>query len=139
MGDAASKYVTRKEERERKSQFDCSFCGGMGHMYSGCVTLKQMIQEHVEQLQQQHTKEYREAQSHSVREVILERYGGDKVAHSRKSARPRRTMPENWERRSVSQMAQHEHQGQSQDLTTQEMSMSHQPWGNETPEMAAGW
>ena len=41
------------------------------------MVLKQIVQEQMELLQQQHTEEYREAQSRSVRQTIVEEYGAE--------------------------------------------------------------
>ena len=52
------------------------------------MVLKQLVQEQAELLQWQHTEEYREAQSRSVRQTIVEEYGAEEDPSRRGSVYP---------------------------------------------------
>ena len=75
--DTSPKQVRIKDTVPKEPVADCSFCGGTGHTYAICMVLKQMVQEQAELLQRQRTEEYREAQSRSVRQTIVEEYGAE--------------------------------------------------------------
>ena len=75
--DTPPKQVRIRDTVPEEPGADCSFCSGTGHTYATCMVLKQMVQEQAELLQRQCTEEYREAQSRSVRQTIVEEYGAE--------------------------------------------------------------
>ena len=86
--DTSPKQVRIKDTVPKEPVADCSFCGGTGHTYAVCMVLKQMVQEQVELLQWQRTEEYREAQSRSVRQTIVEEYGAEEDPSRRGNVHP---------------------------------------------------
>ena len=77
----------------RRDTVGCSFCGEMGHTYTSCALLQQMVQEQAEQLQQCRTEEYRAVQSRSVRQSIIEEYGEDDSMPRREDVYSDRRVP----------------------------------------------
>ena len=88
-----SRHVWMDEPMPRRDPVGCSFCGEVGHMYTSCALLQQMVQEQAEQLQQHRTEEYRAVQSRSVRQSIIEEYGEDDSMPRREDACTDRRVP----------------------------------------------
>ena len=131
--DASPKQVRIKDTAPKEPVADCSFCGGSGHTYAVCMVLKQMIQEQAELLQQQQTEEYREAQSRSVRQTIVEEYGAEEDLSSGGDVHPGGVLQPRRMGTGTLQPDRSESRGRSPYSTTPSVSRQVQEWEDKMP------
>ena len=132
--DTSPKCVRIEEATPKRNTVNCSFCGGAGHTYATCIVLKQMVQEQAEQLQQWHTKEYREAQSRSVSQAIIEEYREDEAMPDRGNVYTGSVLPSSRMERGALPSGHLETQGQLPYNTTPVITRQTHGWEGEMPQ-----
>ena len=97
------------------------------------MMLKQMVKEQAELLQQQRTNEYREAQSRSIRQSIIEEYGEGEVVSGRESVHTGGVPPSSRTERSTLPLGCAESQNQLPYSGTLVATRQTHGWEDETP------